>query len=108
MTRSSREAFDRLYDVVTDRKRNPKESSYTSLLFSQGIEAIGAKVLEEAGELVEAARGKRHEEMIHEAADLIYHTWVLLAEADVTLEQVREELAKREGVGGLEEKKRRT
>lgn len=102
--KDSREAFDRLYGVIADRKKNPKENSYTSRLFSGGIKAIGAKVLEEAGELVGAAGKKGAEEVVHEAADLIYHAWVLLAEAGVTLEQVREELAGREGVSGLEEK----
>jgi len=102
--KDSREAFDRLYGVIADRKRNPKENSYTSQLFSGGIEAIGAKVVEEAGELVEAARDKGSEEIVREAADLIYHAWVLLAEAGVSPEQVREELAGREGVSGLKEK----
>ena len=73
----------------------------------KGTEAIGAKVLEEAEELVEAARDKGPGEVVHEAADLIYHAWVLLAEAGVTPEDVRKELAKREGIGGLEEKRSR-
>jgi phosphoribosyl-ATP pyrophosphohydrolase/phosphoribosyl-AMP cyclohydrolase len=104
----SREAFDRLYGVIADRKKNPVDGSYTSQLFSGGIETIGPKVIEEAGELVEAARDKKSGDVIHEAADLIYHAWVLLAEAGVSPEQVREELAGREGVGGLEEKKSRS
>jgi phosphoribosyl-ATP pyrophosphohydrolase/phosphoribosyl-AMP cyclohydrolase len=102
--KDSREAFDRLYGVISDRKRNPEANSYTSQLFSEGIEAIGAKVVEEAGELVEAANDKGSKEIIHEAADLIYHTWVLLAEAGVSPEQVREELAGRTGTSGLKEK----
>jgi phosphoribosyl-ATP pyrophosphohydrolase/phosphoribosyl-AMP cyclohydrolase len=102
--KDSREAFDRLFGVIADRKKNPEANSYTSQLFTGGIEAIGAKVVEEAGELVEAAHGKGPEEVIHEAADLIYHAWVLLAEAGVSPEQVREELAGRAGVSGLEEK----
>ena len=107
MTGSNRETFDRLYEVITDRKKSPKEGSYTNRLFSGGIGAIGAKVLEEAGELVSAAREGKPEEVMHEAADLIYHTWILMAEAGVSLEDVRMELARREGVGGLEEKKGR-
>ncbi len=105
--KDNREAFDRLYGIIADRKKNPEEGSYTSRLFSGGIKAIGAKVLEEAGELVEAAQDRGPEEVVHEAADLIYHAWVLLAEAGVSPEQVREELAGREGVGGLEEKRNR-
>jgi len=106
--KDSREAFDRLYGVIVDRKKNPEEDSYTSQLFSEGTETIGAKVLEEAGELVEAALGKIPEEVVNEAADLIYHAWVLLAETGVSPEQVREELARRAGTSGLEEKKNRT
>ncbi len=102
--KDNREAFDRLYGIIADRKKNPKEGSYTSQLFSGGVKTIGAKVLEEAGELVEAARFKKPGEVVHEAADLIYHTWVLLAEAGISPEQVREELAGREGVSGFEEK----
>jgi phosphoribosyl-ATP pyrophosphohydrolase/phosphoribosyl-AMP cyclohydrolase len=102
--KDSREAFDRLYGVILDRKKSPAVNSYTSQLFSGGIDTIGGKVLEEAGELVEAVRDKGPEEVIHEAADLIYHAWVLLAEAGVSPEQVREELAGRAGTSGLEEK----
>ena len=105
--KGSREAFDRLYGVIADRRKNPRENSYTSQLFSEGIETIGTKVLEEAGELVEAVRDKGPEEVVHEAADLIYHAWVLLAEAGVSPEQIREELVKRSGTGGLEEKSSR-
>jgi phosphoribosyl-ATP pyrophosphohydrolase/phosphoribosyl-AMP cyclohydrolase len=105
--KDSREAFDRLYGVISDRKKNPAENSYTSKLFSGGIAAIGAKVLEEAGELVEAAQDKGPKDVVHEAADLIYHAWVLLAEAGVSPEQVREELVGRAGFSGLEEKSSR-
>ena len=102
--KDSREAFDRLFGVIADRKKNPKADSYTSQLFTGGIEAVGAKVLEEAGELVEAARDEGPVEVVSEAADLIYHAWVLLALAGASPEQVREELAGREGTSGLEEK----
>jgi len=106
--KDSREAFDRLFGVIMDRKKNPGEDSYTTRLLSGGIKFIGAKVMEEAGELVEAAQIKEPEDIVHEAADLIYHAWVLLAEAGVSPEDVRKELAGRAGVSGLEEKMRRT
>ena len=107
VTKESRDAFDRLYGVIADRKRNPAAGSYTSQLLSGGMESIGPKVLEEAGEMVEAAVEKVPGEVVREAADLIYHTWVLLAHAGVSPRDVREELARREGVGGLEEKRSR-
>lgn len=107
MTKENREAFDRLYGVIADRKKHPKDDSYTTQLFAGGIDAIGSKVLEEAGELVEAVRDKDSKEVVHEAADLIYHAWVLLAQAGVSPEDIREELARREGTSGLEEKEGR-
>ncbi len=108
VTKESRDAFDRLFGVIADRKRNPSPGSYTSQLLSGGMESIGPKVLEEAGELVEAAGEKGPGEVVREAADLIYHTWVLLAHSGVSPKDVREELARREGVSGLEEKRART
>ena len=102
--RRDREVLDRLYGLIKNRKKNPRAGSYTSQLFSGGTRIIGAKVQEEAAELVEAAEKRGAKDVIHEAADLIYHTWVLIAEAGVSVEQIRKELARREGVGGLEEK----
>jgi phosphoribosyl-ATP pyrophosphohydrolase len=70
------------------------------------VEAIGGKVLEEAGELVQAAREaeRRREPVVHEAADLVYHLLVMLALCGVTLEEVEKELARRFGTSGLDEK----
>ena len=107
VTKVSDEVFDRLFGVIADRKKKPLEDSYTNRLFSGGVTAIGEKVLEEAEELVEAARDKGPEAVIHEAADLVYHAWVLLAETGVSPDDVRMELARREGVSGLEEKRSR-
>lgn len=107
MTKENREVFDRLFLTIASRRELPRNDSYTTSLFAGGVEAIGDKVLEEAAELVQAARNGGQAEVVHEAADLIYHAWVLLAEAGVTPEQVRGELARREGVSGLEEKQSR-
>ena len=108
MTREDREAFDRLFEVITERRNNPKAASYTTSLLTGGVDAIGVKVLEEADELVEAAKIKGTGDVVHEAADLVYHTFVLLAKAGVTLDDVRAELARREGTSGLEEKRSRS
>jgi phosphoribosyl-ATP pyrophosphohydrolase len=77
------------------------------LLLTGGVPKIGAKIREEADEVVAAAdepglTGQNH--LVHEAADLIYHLLVMLAHRDVTLEQVEGELARRFGVSGLDEK----
>jgi phosphoribosyl-ATP pyrophosphohydrolase len=100
-------ALHQLMAVIADRKATPSEASYTSRLLAGGVEAIGAKILEEAREVTAAAAeaGQQgHDHLVHEAADLIYHLWVLLAHGDVELEEVEAELRRRFGVSGLEEK----
>ena len=82
-------------------------SSYTARLLRKGVEKIGAKVTEEAAELVEAASeagdaGREH--FVYEAGDLLYHTLVLLRWRGVELAEVETDLARRFGVSGLTEK----
>ncbi len=84
--------------------------SYTTKLLDGGAEKIGAKILEEANELIEAAgepgqAGRDH--FVYEAGDLVYHTLVLLAWKGVDLDEVAAELARREGTSGLVEKANR-
>lgn len=100
----------RLMAVIEDRKRNPPPRSYTAGLFAGGVEAIGAKITEEAAEVVEAAAeagdaGREH--LVCEAGDLLYHLFVLLAHRDIELGQVESELARRFGVSGIDEKESR-
>jgi phosphoribosyl-ATP pyrophosphohydrolase len=99
----------RLMEVVRQRKATPSPDSYTASLLAGGAEKIGGKILEEAAELVRAARQSADgpHGVVHEAADLVYHLLVLLAHCNLTLEEVEEELARRFGVSGLEEKARR-
>ncbi len=78
--------------------------SYTTKLLAGGPAAAGAKVSEEAAEFVQAACGETDERVVSEAADLIYHTLVLLACRNVPLASVEDELARRFGVSGLDEK----
>ena len=103
-----REILESLERVVWERKNAPSEKSYTSRLFSEGVPAIGAKVTEEAGELVEAAADESVERVVCEAADLLYHMLVLLAFRAVPLSRVEDELARRFGISGLTEKASRT
>lgn len=102
------EILESLERVVVSRKSDPPERSYTSRLLAGGVAKVGAKVTEEAGELVEAAAGEPDERVVSEAADLVYHMLVLLACRGLTLAQVEEELARRFGVSGLDEKAART
>jgi phosphoribosyl-ATP pyrophosphohydrolase len=98
------ETLESLERVVTARKAAPSARSYTSRLLAGGVPAIGAKVTEEAGELVEAAAREPTDRVVAEAADLVYHMLVLLAARDVPLAAVEAELARRFGVSGLDEK----
>jgi phosphoribosyl-ATP pyrophosphohydrolase len=100
----SGEILEALERVVESRKREPSARSYTSTLLTGGVAAIGAKVTEEAGELVQAAASEGHDRVVAEAADLLYHTLVLLVSRDVPLADVERELGRRFGVSGLEEK----
>lgn len=93
--------------VIEQRKREPSEKSYTNRLLLGGLEKIGVKILEEAAEVVEAAcepgeAGRTH--TIREAADVIYHLFVLLGYRNIPLAEVEQELAGRFGISGLEEK----
>lgn len=93
--------------VIEDRRDNPPEKSYTTSLLAGGVEKIGRKIDEEAAEVVEAAGEPGEPGRVHtrqEAADLIYHLFVLLAHRRVTLAEVEGELAGRFGISGIDEK----
>ena len=101
-----KEILDRLMAVIVSRKVNPPDRSYTSSLLEGGVKTIGAKISEEAAEVIAAAdepgkRGQAH--LIHEAADLIYHLFVMLAHREIELDEVRAELGRRFGVSGIDE-----
>ena len=85
----------KLYDVVIDRKKNPKEGSYTNYLFDKGIDKILKKCGEEATEMVIAAKNPGAEELKYEIADLMYHMTVLMAECGIDWDDVMGELANR-------------
>jgi phosphoribosyl-ATP pyrophosphohydrolase/phosphoribosyl-AMP cyclohydrolase len=89
------EILNELYQVITDRKKNPKEGSYTCYLFDKGLDKILKKVGEEASETIIAAKNDSKEEIVYEVSDLLYHLMVLLVEKDITLEQIAEELKNR-------------
>jgi phosphoribosyl-ATP pyrophosphohydrolase len=101
--------FEQLMQVIRDRKANPPPRSYTTSLFQGGVDRIGCKVMEEAAEVVRAARksdesGEGRAQLVHEAADLVYHLFALLGFRDITLAEVESELARRFGTSGLDEK----
>ena len=91
-------SIEKLYDVIKNRKDNPKEGSYTTSLFQhrKGENKILEKIGEEANELILAAKDNDRKETIYEAGDLIYHLLVLLAQKDMTWDDIVKELEKRE------------
>lgn len=87
--------FEDVFDVIMDRKANPKEGSYTNYLFDKGVDKILKKLGEEATEIVIAAKNPNANEIKYEISDFLYHMMVLMAEKGVTWEEIVEELAKR-------------
>lgn len=96
--------LEALEQVIADRKGGDPSRSYTARLLAGGVAAAGAKVAEESGELVRAAAAEADDRVVAEAADLLYHTLVLLACRDIRLASIEDELARRFGVSGLVEK----
>lgn len=100
--------LDAVYRVVQERKTNPSENSYTASLMRKGLDTILKKVGEEATEFVIAGKGGSSDEIVYEAADLFFHILVLLGYHDIPPAKVYDELRRRFGVSGIEEKKSRT
>ncbi|SFV03798.1 phosphoribosyl-ATP diphosphatase [Pseudoduganella namucuonensis] len=103
--------LDRLADIIESRKPangGDPATSYVARLFAKGDDAILKKVGEEATEAVMAAKDARHggdsSKVLYECADLWFHSLVMLAQFDLTPQQVLDELARREGMSGIEEK----
>ena len=89
------EMFGRLQRIVEEYKNNPEDGAYTSFLFAKGVDRIAKKMGEEAVELVIASKNAEKDGVINEAADLLYHTMVLLSARGVKISEVCKELCKR-------------
>ncbi len=87
--------FEQVFEVIKDRKIHPKEGSYTNYLYDKGIDKILKKLGEEATEIVIAAKNPNANEVKYEIADFLYHMMVLMAEKNVTWEEITSELARR-------------
>lgn len=104
------DGLQRLMQTLHQRAQNRPPNSYTTKLIDGGPEKLGAKIFEEAQELLDAAIepgevGREH--FVYEAADLLFHTMVLLAWRGVDIQEVVLELQRREGTSGLVEKAQR-
>jgi phosphoribosyl-ATP pyrophosphohydrolase len=96
-----------LEQVLEERKAADPDSSYVAKLYSKGLDAILKKIGEEATETVMAAKDGNKEQIVYETADLWFHTLVMLSEQGLSHDDVLNELARRFGVSGIEEKANR-
>jgi phosphoribosyl-ATP pyrophosphohydrolase len=100
--------LNRLAELLEQRKVADPDSSYVAKLYAKGMDSILKKVGEEATETVIAAKGGNKEEIIYETADLWFHTMVMLAKVDLKPQDILDELARREGLSGIDEKNARS
>jgi len=98
------DTLDKLAEVLEARKSAPPESSYVASLYAGGIEAVLAKVEEEAGEVIAAASQDDPRALVRETADLWFHCLVMLAARGLHPREVLAELERRFGISGLDEK----
>jgi phosphoribosyl-ATP pyrophosphohydrolase len=93
-----------LSKVIESRKKADANQSYVASLHAKGLDAVAGKVIEEADETVQAAISGDADQVVYETADLWFHSLVLLSHFNLTHEEVLNELDRRFGVSGLEEK----
>ncbi len=101
------ETLKKLDNVLQQRKQEEPGSSYVASLYHKGLDSILKKIGEEATETVIAAKSGDKEQIIYETADLWFHSLVLLAQQDLSSDDVLKELERRFGLSGLDEKANR-
>lgn len=101
------DVLQQLARVLEERKQADPESSYVARLYAKGLDGILKKIGEEATETVMAAKDGEAEKIVYETADLWFHSMVLLAHQGLGPEAVLQELERRFGLSGLEEKAQR-
>jgi len=105
--------LNKLANTLEQRKKADADSSYVASLYHKGLDKILEKVGEEAFETVLAAKNaennpKNRDKVIYETADLWFHSLIMLSQLDISPDEILIELARREGLSGLEEKANRT
>lgn len=100
----SADVLARLAATLEARKQADPATSYVARLYAKGLDAILKKLAEEAAETIMAAKDGVREKVVYETADLWFHSLVLLAREGIHPDEVLAELARREGLSGLEEK----
>ncbi|WP_072679603.1 bifunctional phosphoribosyl-AMP cyclohydrolase/phosphoribosyl-ATP diphosphatase HisIE [Arcobacter sp. LA11] len=100
--------IDNLYHIIESRKNDNPEKSYTAKLLKGKENSMLKKIVEEAGEFTFAVKDNDEEEIIYEAADIVYHMLVAMASKNINPDRVKQELARRFGLSGIEEKNSRS
>ena len=98
----------RLSETLASRRNADPKTSYTAKLFAGGPDSILKKIGEESAELIMAAKDAKPQNIVCESADVVYHVLALLAFYGLSIEDVAQELQRREGVSGIDEKNSRT
>jgi phosphoribosyl-ATP pyrophosphohydrolase len=101
------EYLESLLSLIKSKKNDDPKISYTALLHQKGLNEILSKISEEAEETIIAAKSEGNQELVHEIADLWFHCLVLLSQKNLTVDDITNELKKRQGTSGIEEKNNR-
>lgn len=101
------EVLHRLSETLLARRKADPESSYTAQLFAKGPDAILKKIGEETAELIMAGKEGNRLHVVWESTDVLFHVMVLLAHYGLSIDDVLQELRRREGISGVDEKKAR-
>ena len=104
---STHDILHRLSETLASRRHADPETSYTAKLFAGGPDSILKKIGEESAELIMASKDGKRLNIVRESADLVYHVLVLLAFYGLSIEDVSQEMRRREGISGIDEKKAR-
>lgn len=104
---STHDILHRLSDTLASRRNADPETSYTAKLFANGPDAILKKIGEECAELIMAGKEGKRLNIVWESTDVIYHVLVLLSFYGMGIEDVSQEMRRREGISGIDEKKAR-
>lgn len=99
--------IDTLYHTIQEKKNDDPTKSYTAKLLQGKQNSMLKKIVEESGEFTFAIKDDNEEEIIYEAADVTYHILVALASKNISPDRVKQELARRFGISGIEEKNSR-
>jgi phosphoribosyl-ATP pyrophosphohydrolase len=105
---TTHDILHRLSETLASRRHADPETSYTAKLFASGPDSILKKIGEESAELIIAAKDGKRLNIVWESTDVIFHVLVLLAYYGLSIEDVSQEMRRREGVSGIDEKNSRT